>query len=150
MIDLARERGVANDQVLRQSLARYYIMTEVHRYTQHRAQIAAKQGTPGPEGSISKLALGHICRFSRELSFAILGPATMLNGSDAPYGGELQLVGLSSPGVSIGAGTLPNTPGNLGGWIINSQALKPGNRMPPMELPAQDLQALIAYLESLK
>jgi len=52
--------------------------------------------------------------------------------------------------LSIGAGTLPNTPGALGGWIINAQTLKPGNRMPPMQLPADDLQALIAYLESLK
>ena len=52
--------------------------------------------------------------------------------------------------LSIGAGTLPNTPGALGGWIINAQTLKPGNRMPTMQLHADDLQALIAYLESLK
>ena len=29
-----------------------------------------------------------------------------------------------------GAGLLLNTPGNLGGWIANPQALKPGTRMP--------------------
>ena len=52
--------------------------------------------------------------------------------------------------LSIGAGAAPNTPGYLGGWIIDSQGLKPGNKMPPIELPAQDLQDLIAWLESMK
>jgi cytochrome c oxidase subunit 2 len=52
--------------------------------------------------------------------------------------------------LSIGAGTVPNTPGNLAGWIVDSQGLKPGNKMPPIELPAQDLQDLVQYLESLK
>ncbi|MGH9455100.1 MAG: cytochrome c oxidase subunit II, partial [Terriglobia bacterium] len=31
---------------------------------------------------------------------------------------------------TIAAGLLPNTPGNLAGWIANSQSLKPGARMP--------------------
>ena len=52
--------------------------------------------------------------------------------------------------VSVGAGARPNTTGNLAGWIIDSQGIKPGNLMPPMQLSPQDLQALIAYLESLK
>jgi cytochrome c oxidase subunit II len=52
--------------------------------------------------------------------------------------------------ISIGAGTVPNTPGYLGGWIVDSQGLKPGNRMPPIQLQAQDLQDLVDYLESLK
>ena len=51
---------------------------------------------------------------------------------------------------TIGADTLPNTPGNLGGWIVNSQTVKPGNKMPPQPLTPQELQALLAYLESLK
>lgn len=53
--------------------------------------------------------------------------------------------------MTIAAGTLPNTRGNLAGWIANSQAIKPGNDMPTMTtLSPDDLQALIAYLESLK
>jgi cytochrome c oxidase subunit II len=51
---------------------------------------------------------------------------------------------------TIGAGILPNTRGNLGGWIVNSQTVKPGNRMPPQPLTAEELQALLAYLDSLK
>jgi cytochrome c oxidase subunit 2 len=52
--------------------------------------------------------------------------------------------------VSIAAGTLPNNSGSLGGWISDPQAIKPGVRMPPNPLPSQDLQALIAYLQTLK
>jgi cytochrome c oxidase subunit 2 len=52
--------------------------------------------------------------------------------------------------MTLGAGTLANNRGNLGGWIVNSQAHKPGNRMPPMYLESEDLQALLAYLESLE
>jgi len=51
---------------------------------------------------------------------------------------------------TLGAGILENNRGNLAGWIVNAQALKPGNHMPPMDVGAKELQALIAYLESLK
>jgi cytochrome c oxidase subunit 2 len=51
---------------------------------------------------------------------------------------------------TIAAGMLPNNRGNLGGWIENSQAIKPGNKMPPMQLDGESLQALLTYLESLK
>ena len=50
----------------------------------------------------------------------------------------------------IAAGTLPNARGHLAGWVVNAQQIKPGSQMPPNILPADDLQALIAYLESLK
>ena len=48
------------------------------------------------------------------------------------------------------AGILPNTRGNLAGWILNPQNLKPGSRMPPTVFETQDLHALLDYLESLK
>jgi cytochrome c oxidase subunit II len=51
---------------------------------------------------------------------------------------------------TIAAATLPNTRGHLAGWITNSQEIKPGNNMPPVPLSPEDLQALLAYLESLK
>ena len=51
---------------------------------------------------------------------------------------------------TIGAATAPNTPGYLAGWIANPQHLKPGNRMPATGLEAGDLQAVVAYLETLK
>lgn len=51
---------------------------------------------------------------------------------------------------TIAAGTLPNTKGNLGGWISDPQRIKPGNHMATAPVPADDLQALLDYLESLK
>jgi cytochrome c oxidase subunit 2 len=50
----------------------------------------------------------------------------------------------------LGAGVAPNDRGWLGGWIANAQTVKPGNLMPPQPLAAEDLQAVIAYLEGLK
>ena len=52
--------------------------------------------------------------------------------------------------LSIGAATLPNNIGNLAGWIEDSQHIKPGNRMPPNPLSGDDLNALLAYLTSLR
>lgn len=50
----------------------------------------------------------------------------------------------------LGAGAVPNTPGNMAGWVIDSQSIKPGNLMPPIYLESADLQALLAYLETLQ
>lgn len=51
---------------------------------------------------------------------------------------------------TIGAGTAPNTRGYLAGWIADPQHLKPGNKMPPTGLSPDDLQAVLAYLETLR
>lgn len=51
---------------------------------------------------------------------------------------------------SIAAGTLPNTMGNLSGWLVNPQTIKPGNHMATIAVNHNDLQPLIQYLESLK
>jgi len=49
---------------------------------------------------------------------------------------------------ALGAGTVPNVPGHLAGWIANSQAVKPGNKMPPQPLSPDDLRAVVAYLDA--
>jgi cytochrome c oxidase subunit 2 len=51
---------------------------------------------------------------------------------------------------TIGAGALANTRGNLAGWVVDPQSLKPGVRMPSNQLAPKDLLALLDYLESLK
>ena len=52
--------------------------------------------------------------------------------------------------LTIGAGTLPNTRGNLGGWVVDPQAIKPGVRMPALPFKPAELNALVSYLETLK
>jgi cytochrome c oxidase subunit II len=51
---------------------------------------------------------------------------------------------------TIGAGVLPNDTGNLAAWILDPQSVKPGNAMPGTDMGGDDLQALLAYLESLE
>jgi alkylation response protein AidB-like acyl-CoA dehydrogenase len=106
LAEVARERGLEHDPHIRQRLAHYYTLTQLNRYTQLRIRAAAAAGRPiGPEGAITKLAMSRICHTSREVGFAILGADAMLWGPDAPCGGDLQVVGLSSFGTSIGGGT---------------------------------------------
>jgi cytochrome c oxidase subunit 2 len=52
--------------------------------------------------------------------------------------------------LSLAAATIPNTKGYLAGWILDPQHVKPGNRMPATNLSGDQLQALLAYLESLR
>jgi cytochrome c oxidase subunit 2 len=51
---------------------------------------------------------------------------------------------------TLAAATLPNTAANLGAWIVDPQASKPGNQMPANSLAPEDLRAAVAYLESLR
>jgi cytochrome c oxidase subunit 2 len=50
----------------------------------------------------------------------------------------------------LAAGTIPNDTGHMSGWIANSQAVKPGNKMPPQPISPSDLHDVVAYLQSLK
>jgi cytochrome c oxidase subunit 2 len=51
---------------------------------------------------------------------------------------------------TIGAGTLSTTRTNFAEWVRDSQVFKPGNRMPPHRLNGEELQAIVAYLETLQ
>ena len=52
--------------------------------------------------------------------------------------------------LTLAAGTLNNTRGDLAGWVADPQHAKPGNRMPRLVLPDRDFNDLIAYLEMLR
>ena len=52
--------------------------------------------------------------------------------------------------LTIAAASLPNNRGNLGGWILDPQRIKPGAQMPPNGLDPDQLNAILAYLEGLK
>jgi cytochrome c oxidase subunit 2 len=51
---------------------------------------------------------------------------------------------------SLAAASLPNNRGNLAGWILDPQRIKPGTMMPPNALDPGQLDAILAYLEGLK
>lgn len=50
---------------------------------------------------------------------------------------------------TIAAGILANTRSNMARWILDPHSIKPGVTMPPTELSAEELTALLDYLESL-
>jgi cytochrome c oxidase subunit II len=52
--------------------------------------------------------------------------------------------------TTLAAGILPNTPENLAAWIQDPQAIKPGNFMTNQHVRPQDVEALVAYLHSLR
>jgi cytochrome c oxidase subunit 2 len=52
--------------------------------------------------------------------------------------------------TTLGAGVIPNDPQHLAAWIENPQAHKPGVNMPGHVFPRDDLQALVAWLGSLR
>ncbi len=51
---------------------------------------------------------------------------------------------------TIGAGILPLSRANLGGWVANPHGIKPGVLMPPAEMGGEDFQALLDFLLTLE
>ena len=51
---------------------------------------------------------------------------------------------------TLAARTLVNVRGNLGGWILDPQGIKPGSRMPAVSLESEDFLALLEYLDGLQ
>lgn len=51
---------------------------------------------------------------------------------------------------TLAAGIRENNVGNLSGWIVAPQTIKPGNHMPGVDLTGEELQALLAYLATLE
>jgi alkylation response protein AidB-like acyl-CoA dehydrogenase len=106
LIGLARERNLGIDPLLRQRLARFYCMAEVHRLNGLRARGSASRGQgPGPAASTAKLALAELARTSRDLGLSILGASGMLADHDAPLDGAVLNVALSSFAAALGGGT---------------------------------------------
>ncbi len=75
-----------------------------------------------------------------------------LNGYNDP-----KALGLIGPNLThfgsrdlIAGGILENNPQNLALWLHNPQDVKPGNDMPDLGLSQDQINALVAYLESLK
>ena len=111
---------------------------EFDRWLTRRSSAAGL--TPGSE----QAARGQVV-FNRESCagcHAVRGTsATATIGPDLSNFGERQ---------SIGSLTVPNTPENLSRWITEPDRVKPGNLMPPTALSADDLAAVVAYMEGLK
>jgi cytochrome c oxidase subunit 2 len=104
-----------------------------------RAQLqpAANPSTPDTERG-QQVFMNHACIFCHQIR------GTTAAGQNAP-----DLTHFASR-RGIAANTLPNTKGNLAGWILDPQSVKPGNHMATIAVNSTDLQPMVDYLESLK
>ena len=71
-------------------------------------------------------------------------------GAVGTIGPALDGVGDPAARPKIAGGLLDNTPDNLKKWLANPPAIKPGTLMPNLSLSANEMDNLIAFLETLK
>jgi cytochrome c oxidase subunit 2 len=105
---------------------------------------AARQRQPAPEPATPELARGRDVFLGTQcvMCHTVRGtPSGSRVGPDLTHVGSRQ---------TLGAVQVPTTRDALVRWIADPQGVKPGNRMPPSVLPPADLQALSAWLESLR
>jgi alkylation response protein AidB-like acyl-CoA dehydrogenase len=83
------------DEATRDRVMQAWVQAEVGRLTNLRAQQARQVGTPGPEGSIAKLAFAELNKKIYNLAIDLLGPEGMLYRSyemirpeQAGFGGD--------------------------------------------------------------
>lgn len=113
LIEMARRRmrngrPATADPFIRQHLAQVYIDLEGLRYVSYRTfSEILKGGTPGPEGSISKVVWSELNQRMNELAIAIEGPASQLvrESPHAIEDGRWQFTFLRSRANTIEAGT---------------------------------------------
>ena len=84
--------GVARDEV-----AQLWIEAEVNRLTNIRASQTRKKGTPGPEGSVGKLAMALLNQRMMDFTMDLMGPEAMLYPSGYPMSRPTTAMDLSNP-----------------------------------------------------
>ncbi len=94
-----REETVDRTPERRNALMKVWCDSEVLRLTNLRAAAAARQGTPGPEGSIAKLAIAINQQKIFELCINLLG-AQALEGFDYTFRRPTQVLLEGTPGAS--------------------------------------------------
>jgi len=80
LVDTWKESG-STDPVQRDAVTQLWIQAEVNRLTNLRAAANRKAGTPGPEGSVAKLAMAELNKKIFSLAIDIMGAEGMLYSS---------------------------------------------------------------------
>jgi len=84
LLALARRRGLADDPVIRQRIARAHTDVEIMRLLGCRSLTAESRGEPiGPKTSLEKLFGSELSQRVRELAIDVLGPQALLGMDDA-------------------------------------------------------------------
>jgi len=83
LLALAKRRGLADDPVVRQRLARAHGDIEIMRLLGCRSLTAESRGEPiGPKTSLEKLFGSELSQRVRELAVDVLGPSVLLGMDD--------------------------------------------------------------------
>jgi alkylation response protein AidB-like acyl-CoA dehydrogenase len=86
LIELARDKGVLDDPLIRQRIAAAHTSVEIMRFLGYRALTSFLQGTrPGPEGSIGKLIWSEYHKRVTELAVDILGADATAPSGQTPH-----------------------------------------------------------------
>ncbi len=105
--------------------------------------VAGQQQTaPEPQDELAQA--GYNLFFDKNCSYCHAIDGTPADGDLGP-----DLTHLASR-TTLAAGTIDYNIGNLGGWLADPQHIKPGNIMPASNLSGPELQAMLAYLETLE
>jgi alkylation response protein AidB-like acyl-CoA dehydrogenase len=107
-------RGDAHALAVRSDLMQAWVRNEVARLTNWRASDLRRAGTPGPEGSVAKLAFAEENQRTSELCVNLMGAEGMLYGSNYPQvrptesamtGGDMRKAFIRMRANSIEGGT---------------------------------------------
>ena len=85
------------DAVARDQLAQFWIEAEVNRLTNMRASQLRAKGTPGPEGSVGKMAMAGLNQRLMAFVMELLGPEAMLYPGGYPMDRPTTAMDLSKP-----------------------------------------------------
>jgi alkylation response protein AidB-like acyl-CoA dehydrogenase len=77
LLRLWKETG-PHSPAMRDRLVQLWVGAEVNRLTNLRAAAGRQAGTPGPEGSVSKLAMAELTKQIYDFAIEVMGPAGML------------------------------------------------------------------------
>jgi alkylation response protein AidB-like acyl-CoA dehydrogenase len=80
LVDLWKKQAL-DDAVLRDRVTQLWIQAEVNRLTNLRAAANRTSGTPGPEGSVAKLAMAELNKQIYSLALEVMGPEGLLYDS---------------------------------------------------------------------
>ncbi len=110
MVNMCRklDRPVLKDPRVRQQLAQFFVDLQGLKYTLYRSfSTILRGGTPGPEGSVSKIAWSELNQRMHEFVMQVEGPASQLTGrqTHSIESGRWQYGYLRSRANTIEAGT---------------------------------------------
>lgn len=104
----------------------------------------AAEAQPAVEPADSAIAIGQ-----QLVTGGVCAGCHTIRGTSAQFGRLAPDLTHIARRSTIAAGYLENNADNLSRWVADAPSLKPGALMPPLEFSEQELEYIVAYLQSL-